>query len=117
MSTATTTVEIPTSVVDAIRAAEAARDAGMAQAEESDLTGWNRALIDQAIDAFAATGKPFSSNDLRHLIDVPGALMGARFNHALNNRKVIRLVDFVKSTKENTHAKNVGLYVGIAQQE
>lgn len=112
---ATTTVEIPTSVVDAVRAAEAARDAGIAQAEESERSSWNRALIDQAIAAFAAVpGRPFSANDLRHLIDVPGPLMGARFL-AANNRGLIRFIAYVKSTRQNTHAKNVNLYVGVPQ--
>jgi hypothetical protein len=109
------TVQIPVSVVDAVRAAEAARDAGIAQAEESELSSWNRALIDQAIDAFASDmHRPFSANDLRHLLpDVPSPLMGARFQHAANNRKVIREIGRVKSTKKNTHAKSVGLYIGV----
>lgn len=116
-ATETVTVEIPKSVADAIRAAEAARDAGMARAEASELTDWNRDLIDQAIDAFAATGQRFSANDLRHLIDVPAQLMGARFSHAATNRRVIRHVGFVKSTKESTHAKNVNVYVGVPQTD
>lgn len=110
----TTTIEVATSVVDAIRDAIAARDAGIARAEASEITNWNRALIDQAIDAFAATGRPFSANDLRDLLpDVPGPLMGARFQHAANNRKVIRFTGYVTSTKKNTHAKPVGRWVGI----
>lgn len=112
----TTTVEIPTSVFDAVQAAVAARDAGIAQVEDSQRAAWNRRLIDQVIAAFAKAGDPFSANDLRHLIDVPGPLMGARFL-AASNRGSIRFIGYVKSTKENTHAKNVNLYVGVPQIE
>ncbi len=114
----TTTVEIETSVVDAVRAAIAARNEGMAQAEDADRSGWNRALIDQAIDAFALTGQPFSSNDLRHLLpdDVPGALMGARFSAAVTGKR-IRFVGYTPSTKQNTHGKPVNVYVGRVQAD
>lgn len=114
MSTATapTTAEL-------VAAAVAARDEGMRQVEDSDLTGWNRALLDQAIDAFALTGRPFSANDMRDLLpdDLPSGLYGARFHHAANNRGVIRFVGYTRSTKKNTHAKAVALWVGVPQGE
>ena len=91
----------------------AARDEGMAQAEESDRTGWNKALIDQAIGHFAATGRPFSANDLRVVLpdDVPGPLFGARF-YAASVQGRIRFVGYVRSTKKNTHSKPVARWVG-----
>lgn len=112
--TATTTIEVETSVVEAVAAATAARDAGIANAEAGDLTGWNKALIDQAIEAFAYTGRPFSANDLRQVLpdDLPGALMGARFL-AASNADRIRFVGRTTSTKKNTHAKDVALWVGV----
>lgn len=117
MSAATVLVEVDAAVHASISECIAERDAGMAQAEDADRTGWNRALIDQAIDVFAATGRPFSANNIRVLLpdDVPGALFGARFSHALNNRKVIRFVGTTKSSKRNTHGKPVNVYVGTAR--
>ena len=111
----TTTIEVETSVVDAIAAAIAARDEGMRQAEEADRSGWNKALIDQAIDAMALTRRPFSANDLRELLpsDVPTPLIGSRFQHASRNRGVIRRVGLTTSTKKNTHGKDVGQWVGV----
>lgn len=109
----TTTVEIATPVVDAVRAAIVARDYGISLAESSELAALNKDLIDQAIDAFAASGQEFSANDLRHLLpdDVPGPLFGARFL-AGRSRGVIRPVGWVTSTKKNTHAKPVARWVG-----
>lgn len=111
---ATTSVEIPTPVVEMMRAAIAARDEGIAQAEDADRSGWNKALIDQAIDAFATVGRPFSANDLRHVLpdDVPGPLMGARFLHASKGRDVIRFAGYVHSTKESTHYHPIKQWIG-----
>lgn len=112
----TVLVEVPASVHTSIRACIAERDAGMAIAQDGDITGWNKNLIDQAIDVLAATGRPFSANDLRVLltdVDLPGPLFGSRFHHAANNRKVIRYVGQTRSTKRNTHGKPVALWVGI----
>ena len=104
-------------VAEQIAAAVAERDKGMALAELSDLTGWNRSLIDQGIDYFAATRRPFSANDLRELLpsDVPPALIGNRFQYASRYRKVIRFAGSVTSTKKNTHAKPVARWVGVHQ--
>lgn len=114
----TTTVD-PT-VAEQIKAARAARDEGIAQAEDADRSGWDKALIDQAIAVFAGTGMPFSANDLRPLLpDVRPALMGARFMAAAH-RDEIRHVGWTTSTKENTHSKPVAQWVrgrGPAQEE
>lgn len=82
----TTTVEIPTSVVDAVREARAARDAAMAMAEDAAAAKeLDVAAIDTAIAAYAATGEPFSANDLRHVLpeDLPSSLFGARVHGRL----------------------------------
>lgn len=111
-----TTIEIDTDVYEAIQAAIAARDEGMKRAEESDRSGWNTSLVDQAINVLAATGQPFSGNDIRTLLpdDIPGPLMGARFSAAVTQRR-IRYVGSTPSTKENTHHKRIGVYVGRPQ--
>jgi hypothetical protein len=96
---------------DAIAAARAARDEGMAQAEDADRSGWDKSLIDTAIAAFAGTGEPFSANDLRGLLpDVRSALMGARFMAAAKAGQ-IRRVGVATSTKKNTHSKDVAMWI------
>lgn len=105
--------EVHAKIADCI----AARDEGMRQAEEADRSGWNKALIDQAIDVLAGTGEPFSANDLRVLLpdDLPGPLFGARFQHAARNRGVIRTHGRISSDKKNTHAHEIRVWVGHAQ--
>jgi hypothetical protein len=112
MSTVTVTVDADLRARLEVCIAE--RDEGMKLAEEADRSGWNKALLDQAIDYLAATGRPFSANDLRVLLpdDLPGPLFGSRFQHASRNRRVIRFAGYTTSTKKNTHAKPVALWVG-----
>lgn len=103
----------PITVRQAIDAARAARDEGMAQAEAADTTGWEKSLIDQAIAAFAGTGMPFSANDLRPLLpDVRTSLMGSRF-YAASVRGEIRQVGLATSTKKNTHSKGIAQWIGV----
>jgi hypothetical protein len=74
----------------------------------------HRVRIDAAIRSAAALGDPFSANDLRaSLSDVPGPLVGARFN-ALAKAGVIRRVGYVASTKANTHGHPVAEWIGIS---
>lgn len=111
----TTTVEIPTSVVDAVREARAARDAAMAMAEDAAAAKeLDVAAIDTAIAAYAATGDPFSANDLRHVLpeDLPSSLFGARFM-AASKQRLIRKAGYVPSTKESTHAHEIRIWIGV----
>lgn len=110
----TVTIEVDAELHASIAVCIAERDEGMRQAEEADRTGWNKSLIDKAIDVFAASGQIFSSNDVRVVLpdDLPGSLFGSRFSYALHNRGVIKFVGMTKSTKPNTHGKAVNLYVG-----
>lgn len=104
----------PSTVAEKIAAARAEMHAGMALAETGDQADWDRKLIDQAIAAFAITGEPFSANDLRDLLpDVRTTLMGSRF-YAASVREEIRKVGDATSTKKNTHAKPVALWIGTA---
>lgn len=106
-----------TSPREAIAAARAERDQGMAHAEDADESGWEKSLIDQGIRAFAETGQPFSANDLRPLLpDVRSSLMGARFMAAAKAGR-IRRVGLATSTKKNTHGKDVARWVGVINQE
>jgi hypothetical protein len=113
----TVTIEVDAEVCARIVDCIAARDEGMRQAEDSDRSGWNKALIDQAIDVLAGTGEPFSANDLRVLLpdDLPGPLFGARFQHASRNRGVIQPLSLTASSKKNTHAHPIRVWVGRAQ--
>jgi hypothetical protein len=109
-------------VRDRIFRATVARDEGMAFAEwaEDARYGWNRDLIDQAIDWFAQTGERFSANDIRDLLppDTPvQGLMGSRFGVAAWRRFTIAPVDNTTSLKRNTHCKPIGVYVGSAFAE
>lgn len=104
-------------IAELVAEARQERDEKIAMAEDADVTGWDKAVIDQAIEAFATAGEPFSANDLRPLLpEVRSALMGARFLAAVN-RGQIRRVGFVTSTKRNTHAKPVGSYIGVRPPE
>lgn len=100
-------------IKQAIDAARAERDEAMAMAEEADRSGWDKKVIDQAIEAFARDGRPFSANDLRDLLpDVRTSLMGSRF-YAASVAGLIRKQGRVTSTKRNTHAKDIDLWVGV----
>lgn len=114
----TITIEVPAELHATLAACIAERDRGIAQAEAADRSGWNKALIDQGIDALALTGVRFSANDLRILLpdDLPGPLFGARFRHARENRGRIVIVDEVASSKLNTHGKKVYVYIGSEHQ-
>ncbi|HEX6518113.1 MAG TPA: hypothetical protein VF049_21320 [Nocardioidaceae bacterium] len=113
MTTATKTL----TPAEAVAAARADRDAAMAAAEAADITGWDKHVIDQAITAFANTGRPFSANDIRPLLgDVRSSLMGSRFM-AASVRGQIRRVGRVTSLKKNTHCKDIDMWVRATQEE
>lgn len=70
----------------------------------------HRQRIDAAIRQAASTGNPFSANDIRRgLDDIPGPLIGARFNAAAR-AGVIRHVGYEASTKGNTHGHDIKLW-------
>jgi len=96
--------------------ARAERDRGMARAEASLHAAWDRAVIDQAITVLAATGQPFSANDVRGLLpDVRPALVGARFMHAARRGLIERIGDELATHKAG-HARRVGLWRGARQR-
>ncbi|ASU81383.1 hypothetical protein CDO52_00040 [Nocardiopsis gilva YIM 90087] len=83
----------------------------MAAAEQA--AGDDVAAIDLLIARAAATGKPFSANDIRAQIpdDARTAAIGARFAHA-RRRGVIEPIGYVTSTDPGTHAHQVRQWQG-----
>jgi len=107
MSTATMTP------AERIAEAQKARDEGMslAQVADEERGSWDSKVIDQAIEAFAEQGRPFSMNDIRPLLpEVRPSLIGVRFTHA-SRRGYLRKVGLTPSLKRNTHLKPVTLWV------
>lgn len=87
---------------------------GMAKATAASAPDAITAL-DQLIARYAATGKPFSSNDLRDQIPEgvrPNAI-GGRFREAAR-KGLIRSVGWVPSSKQNTHGHPVRVWQGVA---
>lgn len=86
------------------------REDGVAKVEAAS-GDWDRAVVDRAIKECAATGRPFSANDVRPLLP-PGIrknLVGARFL-AASRSGLIRRVGAVASTDPGTHAHEVKLW-------
>lgn len=93
------------------------RDEGAARASANADDKWKQ-RVDEAIGRLAASGVPFSSNDLRKM-DLgephhPNA-WGARIL-AASNRKLIEKVASVPSDKPSTHGHNLGLWRGKASE-
>lgn len=102
---------VKVSHLELIAEARAARDAGIAMAEEADRDGWDRKVISQAISAFAGTGRIFTANDIRPLLpEVRSALIGGQFIAAAR-RGQIRVCGQDPSTKKNTHGKPVARWI------
>lgn len=98
------------------RSPEELRDEGMAKADAAQPSEW-RAMVDAVIDTLAASGQPFTADDVNQLTgDSPtgsrGAA-GARFNYAAR-RGVIRRIGYVPSRRPSVHAHPVALWVGTA---
>lgn len=71
-----------------------------------------RAVVDQAITLYAASGRPFSANSLRDLLpDVRPALLGARF-YAAARRGLIRRIGYEQSTLRSTRRHPIAVWVG-----
>lgn len=78
-----------------------------------DVSDWDRNLIEQAVEAFGANGRPFSCNDFRDLLpDMAHAHIGLAFR-SMASRKPPAIVEVgqVRSTASSTHGKRIGVYV------
>lgn len=74
----------------------------------------DRQRIDAAIRTVAARGREFSANTVRELVpNVPGPLMGARFQAAAK-AGVITRVGYEPSTKGSTHAHPIATWKAAA---
>lgn len=80
----------------------------------ANVTDWDEAILDQAIDAIGGDGRPFSMNDVRAVLpDLAHGAAGLYF-HSLVRRRNPRQVDIVgeePSTAASTHGKPIKVYV------
>lgn len=79
----------------------------------ANVTGWDTAVLNQAIDAIGGDGRPFSANDLRAVLPEQGHGAAGLFFHSLVRRRHPRQVDVVgeePSTAESTHGKPIKVY-------
>lgn len=80
----------------------------------ANVTDWDTALLDQAINAIGGDGRPFSANDLRAVLPELAHGAAGLFFHSLVRRRNPRQVDIVgeePSTAESTHGKPINVYV------
>lgn len=79
-----------------------------------NVTDWDTALLDQAIDAIGGDGRPFSMNDVRAVLPELAHGAAGLYFHSLVRRRNPRQVDIVgeePSTAESTHGKPIKVYV------
>lgn len=100
------------------RLAEQARDAGIAQAE-SAADPRLIVMIDALIAEFNASGRTWSTNDLRDRLPAnAGPLVGARVRAAATRRPVEMVrVGYVPSDLPSTHAHPIAVWVGAEHTE
>lgn len=98
-----------------LEAGRAARDDGIARvtthADEAD-----RDDVEEAIDRLAATGRPFTADDVRELIppvDQPN-LIGACFRAASTRGEIVKL-GYRQSAAPSRHANPNTVWRGITQ--
>jgi hypothetical protein len=79
----------------------------------ANVTDWDTAILNQAIDAIGGDGRPFSANDLRAVLPELAHGAAGLFFHSLVRRRNPRQVDVVgeePSTAESTHGKPIKVY-------
>ncbi|WP_275558578.1 hypothetical protein [Streptomyces sp. 5-6(2022)] len=77
------------------------------------VTDWDRALVEQAVEAFGADGRPFSCNDFRDLLpEMAHGHIGLAIR-SMAARKPAAIVEIgeVTSTSPATHGKPIKQYV------
>lgn len=87
-----------------LAAAIAARDEALSRTSAANPD--EAARVAAAIRKLAATGRPFSANDARHLHGVKGGVVGATFT-ALRKEGVIKPVGDEVSTDVGTHGHRI----------
>ena len=79
----------------------------------ANVTDWDTALLNQAIDAIGGDGRPFSMNDVRAVLPAQGHGAAGLFFHSLVRRRNPRQVVVVgeePSTAASTHGKEIKVY-------
>lgn len=74
---------------------------------------WDRAVVEQAVRAVGADGRPLSANDFRHLLpEMARGTVGVVIR-SMAGRKAAALIKVgeVPSTSGPTHGKPIGQYV------
>ena len=80
----------------------------------ANVTTWDEAVLNQAVDAIGGDGRPFSANDLRAVLPELAHGTAGLFFHSLVRRRNPRQVVVVgeePSTAESTHGKTITVYV------
>jgi hypothetical protein len=85
----------------------------------ANVTDWDEALLNQAIDAIGGDGRPFSANDLRAVLPELAHGAAGLFFHSLVRRRSPRQVVVVgeePSTAASTHGKPIKVYTLSAER-
>lgn len=99
--------------VESVRAAELLRDVALDGVHERS-DEWAKRAVHDAIVAAAASGRPFSANDLRGVLPpgIPGPLIGACFRRAASAGLIRKTDRRVPSTDPGTHAHEIAVWEG-----
>lgn len=77
------------------------------------VTDWDAALLDQAVEAIASDGHPFSMNDLRLVLPELAHHAAGLYFHSLANQtnpQLLIAVGEVRSINKKAHGKKVNTY-------
>lgn len=89
------------------------RDEGMASVDAHESEEW-RAYVDSIVEVFAASGEPFTAEEVRLIAGDPPHhpnAMGARFAYHIK-RKTIERVGVRNATRGSAHARALMVYKG-----
>lgn len=107
-------VEAPVSEEVRAAVAEGWAEYRAATEEHGPADEWDRRVIDQVIRAFAAQGRPFSTNDMRPLLPEVRKCLISRRLIAAQKDGLIQYVGVTPSTLKSTKAARVNVYRPLA---
>lgn len=105
------------SAFEQLELGRALRDEGTAIADEN-AGDWWRSCADQAIDTLAATGRPFTADDVRDLgVPDPASpkAWGARFLAAAKSGRITR-IGYTPSRRASVHAHPIAVWQGTSSE-
>ncbi|WP_255951599.1 hypothetical protein [Streptomyces odontomachi] len=79
----------------------------------ANVTDWDTAVLNQAIDAIGGDGRPFSMNDVRNVLpDIAHGAAGLFFHSLIRRRNPVQLIVVGEepSTAPSTHGKPIKVY-------